>query len=90
MRCCVVAVPPKSQGIPSSPQGTIPAPFSFPFSQYNATKVSGGTVKIVDSSTFKISTTIAVAEVSYCKLHAMMAEANRVLIQVTVNPGAMR
>ena len=30
----------------------------------NATKLNGGTVKIVDSSTFRISTTIAVADVT--------------------------
>jgi oxalate decarboxylase/phosphoglucose isomerase-like protein (cupin superfamily) len=30
----------------------------------NATKLNGGTVKIVDSSTFKVSTKIAVADVT--------------------------
>lgn len=49
---------------PSDPQGQIPNPFSYPLSKVNATKLSGGTVKIVDSTVFKISTTIAVADVT--------------------------
>lgn len=55
---------PKGEILPTSPYGTAPVPYTFPFSQYNATQLSGGTVKIVDSSIFKISTTIAVAEVT--------------------------
>jgi len=49
---------------PSDPQGQVPSPFSFPSSKVNATKLNGGTVKIVDSTTFKISTKIAMAEVT--------------------------
>jgi len=56
--------PPTSDVAPSDPQGQIPNPFSFPLSKVNATKLSGGTVKIVDSTTFKISTRIAVADVT--------------------------
>ncbi|KAG6825536.1 hypothetical protein H0H92_003350, partial [Tricholoma furcatifolium] len=47
-----------------SPQGTVPQPFSFPFSQVKPTQLSGGTVKVVDSSTFNVATAIAAAEVT--------------------------
>ena len=56
--------PPTSNAAPSDPQGQVPDPFSFPLSKVNATKLSGGSVKIVDSTTFKISTRIAVADVT--------------------------
>jgi hypothetical protein len=56
--------PPTGSSAPSDPQGQVPNPFSFPLSQVNATSLSGGTVKIVDSTTFKVSTTIAVADVT--------------------------
>ncbi|KAJ7315352.1 oxalate decarboxylase [Mycena albidolilacea] len=70
------STPPASDAVaPSSPQGTIPSPFTFALSKVNATQLSGGTVKIVDSTTFsassQVSTTIAAAE-------------------VTVEPGAIR
>ncbi|KAJ7578659.1 oxalate decarboxylase [Mycena floridula] len=52
-----------SNGV-TSPQGSVPDPFSFALSKVNATQLSGGTVKIVDSSTFTVSTTIAAAEVT--------------------------
>jgi oxalate decarboxylase/phosphoglucose isomerase-like protein (cupin superfamily) len=48
---------------PKSPQGTVPEPFTFKFSEQKYEKVPGGQVKIVDSTTFKVSTTIAAAEV---------------------------
>ena len=56
--------PPTSDVAPSDPQGQVPNPFSFPLSKINPTKLSGGTVKVVDSSIFKISTTIAMADVT--------------------------
>ncbi|CAK5268702.1 unnamed protein product [Mycena citricolor] len=59
--------PPSPDAVaPSSPQGTVPAEFSyaFPLSTMNATQVAGGTVKIVDSTSFQIATTIAAAEVT--------------------------
>lgn len=56
--------PPTSDVAPSDPQGQVPNPFSFPLSEVNATKLSGGTVKVVDSSIFQISTTIAMADVT--------------------------
>ncbi len=37
---------------------------SFPLSQINVTQHTGGAVKIVDSTTFTVSTTIAMAEVT--------------------------
>ncbi|SJK99714.1 related to Oxalate decarboxylase OxdC [Armillaria ostoyae] len=49
---------------PESPQGTVPDPFSFALSKANATQLAGGSVKIVDSTTFTVSTTIAMAEVT--------------------------
>ncbi|KAF5359108.1 hypothetical protein D9756_002967 [Leucocoprinus leucothites] len=49
---------------PKSPQGTVPDPFSFQLSKVKPTQLSGGTVKVVDSSTFKISKTIAAVEVT--------------------------
>lgn len=41
-----------------------PEPYTFPLSKVNATKLQGGSVKVVDSRTFKVSKTIAVAEVT--------------------------
>jgi oxalate decarboxylase/phosphoglucose isomerase-like protein (cupin superfamily) len=46
------------------PGGAPANPFSFPLSKMNATKLAGGTVKVVDSTLFKVSTTIAAAEVT--------------------------
>jgi oxalate decarboxylase/phosphoglucose isomerase-like protein (cupin superfamily) len=56
--------PPETADAPKDPQGTVDNPFSFSFSQVKPTKLSGGSVKIVDSTTFKISKTIAAAEVT--------------------------
>src|ERR1700735_2318320 len=44
--------------------GEVPEPFSFALSKVKPTQKDGGTVKIVDSSTFKVSKTIAMAEVT--------------------------
>ena len=41
-----------------------PEPFTFALSKMKATKLNGGSVKIVDSTTFKVSKTIAAAEVT--------------------------
>ncbi|KAL0575831.1 hypothetical protein V5O48_006139 [Marasmius crinis-equi] len=57
-------VPPANTDAPSDPQGTVPLPYSFNFSDVQPTQLGGGTVKIADSRTFKISTSIAVAEVT--------------------------
>ncbi|KAJ7692118.1 oxalate decarboxylase [Mycena rosella] len=56
--------PPSDATAPSSPQGGVPSPFSFALSKVNATQLPGGSVKIVDSTTFPVSTTIAAAEVT--------------------------
>ncbi|ESK87504.1 oxalate decarboxylase [Moniliophthora roreri MCA 2997] len=58
------ATPPTTDQAPSDPQGTVPEPFAFSLFQVPATPLAGGTVKIVDSTTFKVSTTIALAEVT--------------------------
>ncbi|KAF9449762.1 oxalate decarboxylase [Macrolepiota fuliginosa MF-IS2] len=58
------ANPPATDKAPSDPQGTVSNPFSFSFSDVPATKLSGGSVKVVDSTTFAISKTIAAAEVT--------------------------
>lgn len=57
-------VPSSSDTAPESPQGQVPLPFSFQLSKLQETQLAGGTVKIVDSSIFNISKTIAVAEVT--------------------------
>jgi len=54
---------PDSSGV-QSPQGAVPDPFSFALSKVTPTVLTGGTVKVVDSSTFKISKTISAAEVT--------------------------
>jgi oxalate decarboxylase/phosphoglucose isomerase-like protein (cupin superfamily) len=43
--------------------GEVPLPYSFEMSKMNATQKEGGSVKIVDSTIFNVSKTIAVAEV---------------------------
>ncbi|KAK7467477.1 hypothetical protein VKT23_004530 [Stygiomarasmius scandens] len=58
------AAPPQSDTPPDSPQGQVPNSFVFELSKMNATQLSGGSVKIVDSTVFPVSTTIAVAEVT--------------------------
>ncbi|KAG8731295.1 hypothetical protein FRC12_019798, partial [Ceratobasidium sp. 428] len=59
------AVPPKdvNQDAVKSPQGVSTLPYTFAASKANSTKIPGGTVKVVDSRTFEISKTIAMAEV---------------------------
>ncbi|KAI0784498.1 RmlC-like cupin domain-containing protein [Abortiporus biennis] len=48
----------------ASPQGTTTIPYTFKLSQMDATPLSGGSVKVVDSSIFQISEAIAAAEVT--------------------------
>jgi hypothetical protein len=60
----IYSEPPTNHEAPSDPQGQIPEPFSYPLSKVNATQLNGGSVKIVDSTTFKISKRIAVADVT--------------------------
>ncbi|KAF7789735.1 hypothetical protein EIP86_000681 [Pleurotus ostreatoroseus] len=59
------SAPPADNAVaPSSPQGTASLPYSFSFSKVPQTPLAGGSVRIVDSTTFKIATTIAAAEVT--------------------------
>ncbi|KAF8752771.1 Oxalate Decarboxylase [Rhizoctonia solani] len=60
------AVPTESvaEANPVSPQGEALLPYTFAASKAPATNVTGGSVKVVDSRTFNVSTTIAVAEVT--------------------------
>ncbi|KAG5636228.1 hypothetical protein H0H81_008735 [Sphagnurus paluster] len=62
LRC--LGLPEPDSEAPVSPQGTVPEPYSFPLSKVKPTKLSGGSVKVVDSTTFKISKTITAAEVT--------------------------
>ncbi|KAI0368601.1 oxalate decarboxylase [Pilatotrama ljubarskyi] len=58
------APPPDDAKAVSDPQGTVPSPFVFKLSQVKATELDGGSVKVVDSTTFPVSQAIAVAEVT--------------------------
>ncbi|KAK7690969.1 hypothetical protein QCA50_006072 [Cerrena zonata] len=49
---------------PVSPQGISSLPFTYEFSKIKPANYSGGTLKIADSTTFKASKSIAVAEVT--------------------------
>ncbi|KAF9525390.1 oxalate decarboxylase [Crepidotus variabilis] len=49
---------------PISPAGTAPTPYTYNFSSVAPTQVNGGTYKIIDSSTFAISKTIAASEIT--------------------------
>lgn len=55
--------PPPDAQAPYDPQGQSPEPYTFAFSQQNTTQFPGGTLKIADSTNFKVATTIAVGEV---------------------------
>ncbi|KAJ3542026.1 hypothetical protein NM688_g6014 [Phlebia brevispora] len=57
-------VPADDQQPPVSPNGPTPEPYTFPLSQMPVKQVAGGTVKIVDSRTFKVAKNIAVAEIT--------------------------
>jgi len=59
-------VPTEADGdAPVSPQGTVPDPFTFALSQVEPIGgLNGGSVRVADSTNFKISQTIAVAEVT--------------------------
>lgn len=64
LTCNGTAAPADNAQPPESPLGQVPSPFTFAFSQVNATQYSGGSAKIADTRTFGISTTISVAEVT--------------------------
>ncbi|VDB85112.1 unnamed protein product [Peniophora sp. CBMAI 1063] len=48
----------------SDPQGQVDNPFSYALSKDPVTQMDGGTVKIIDSTKFKIATSIAAADVT--------------------------
>ncbi|KAI0775248.1 oxalate decarboxylase [Trametes elegans] len=50
--------------VPDDPQGHVPSPFVFHMSQVKSTELDGGSVKVVDSTTFPVAQAIAVAEVT--------------------------
>jgi oxalate decarboxylase/phosphoglucose isomerase-like protein (cupin superfamily) len=56
--------PVDDQQPPVSPYGKPQEPYTFAFSKIAPTQVAGGTIKIADSTTFNVSKTIAVAEVT--------------------------
>ncbi|KAH7884814.1 putative oxalate decarboxylase/oxidase [Phlebopus sp. FC_14] len=56
--------PPDDEQVPQSPQGTVPNPFTYSLSKVPVTSLSGGAIKIVDSTVFTVSKTIAAAEVT--------------------------
>lgn len=56
--------PPSKTDPVEDPQGQVPEPFAFNFSQVQPTQYSGGTAKIADSTTFKVASQVAVAEVT--------------------------
>lgn len=49
---------------PSDPNGQIPMPFAYSFSQQPAIQTSGGSYKIADSTVFNVSKEVAVAEIT--------------------------
>jgi len=57
-------VPTDDQQAPVSPQGKVPQPFTFALSSVNATQLSGGSMKVADSTNFPVATTISGAEVT--------------------------
>lgn len=57
--------PPSPDAVaPEDPQGEVPTPYTYKLSEISPTQLAGGTVRIADSSTFGVSTSIAVAEVT--------------------------
>jgi oxalate decarboxylase/phosphoglucose isomerase-like protein (cupin superfamily) len=68
---CACADPlPTDASAPADPNGRVPEPFSYAFSRQAPTRTSSaGSIKIADSSTFKVSEQIAVAEVSIAPGH---------------------
>lgn len=56
--------PPDTRQPVEDPQGQVPEPFTYELSKVAPTQLEGGTVKIVDSTAFKVAKTIAVAEVT--------------------------
>ncbi|CCM04232.1 uncharacterized protein FIBRA_06399 [Fibroporia radiculosa] len=49
---------------PEDPQGQVPSPYTYKFSEVTPTQLAGGSVKIADSTVFPVSTSISVADVT--------------------------
>ena len=64
-RCnhCSIEAPTTETAV-SDPQGQVENPFSYPLSQDPIIPLNGGTVKTIDSTKFKVATTIAAADVT--------------------------
>ena len=60
----LLAPPADDQQPPESPYGMPPNPFTFEFSKVPVTQVPGGTIKVADSTTFKVAKSIAATEVT--------------------------
>ena len=60
----MAAPPPLNAQPPNDPQGTFPQPWTFPLSQVKPTQVQGGTVKIVDQTTFPAANQMSAIEVT--------------------------
>ncbi|KAF8589808.1 oxalate decarboxylase [Ramaria rubella] len=56
--------PPVAQDEVSDPQGHVTTPFSFAWSNSSVTPLAGGSAKVLDSTTFAISQTIAAADIT--------------------------
>ncbi|KAJ7629645.1 oxalate decarboxylase [Mycena polygramma] len=80
--------PPIDAVAPSSPQGGVPNPYSFALSKVNATKLPGGSVKIVDSSTFTACSNARSLE--YYSNVKLQVSNTIAAAEVTVEPGAIR
>lgn len=59
----IVPPDPNAEAV-EDPQGQVPSPYTYKFSEVTPTQLSGGTVRIADSRTFPVSTSIAVADVT--------------------------
>lgn len=60
----ILAPPNLNQQPPNDPQGGLPSPFTFALSQVKPQQKSGGTVKIVDETTFPVATQLSALEVT--------------------------
>ncbi|KAH8112405.1 oxalate decarboxylase [Phellopilus nigrolimitatus] len=58
------AAPPEDEQLPLSPEGYVPSNFTYKLSQSSATPLSGGSIKIFDTSVFPVANTIVGALVT--------------------------
>ena len=69
----------KDYKAPVGPAGTSTTPYTFKASQIKATGLAGGSAKIIDSTTFNVSKTIAAAEVTVEPGQANFQESGRLV-----------